>query len=257
MISLRIRAEGDAHMEPKYVTIKQNIINDIQNGKFKPGDKVYSEGELKKMYNVSSTTVVRALNDLVSEGFLIRRQGEGSFVRRDLKRRNVLYTEEFNPKQPTNFANIKEKTYTFIEEPFFSEEIGKILYPKQPQQPLTLIIQVSTFNDITWKVQTRYVLSERLSDAAKERLLNGASLSVELNLPSNLIALPQQTEINIAYLYEIPNVLHIMNQHQLNFSHSERAFFKICRTSRLSDNEVIEYEISYIQPDYYTIRVES
>ena len=63
-------------MIAKYEIIKQDIIQMIEEKKFKPGDKIYSEGELKKLYNVSSTTVVRALQDLVLSGYLIRKQGE-------------------------------------------------------------------------------------------------------------------------------------------------------------------------------------
>lgn len=55
-------------MIAKYEIIKQDIIQMIEEKKFKPGDKIYSEGELKKLYNVSSTTVVRALQDLVLSG---------------------------------------------------------------------------------------------------------------------------------------------------------------------------------------------
>ena len=244
-------------MEPKYVIIKNNLIQDIQAGLFKPGDKVYSEGELKKMYHVSSTTVVKALNDLVSERYIIRRQGEGSFVRRDVKRKTVFYTEAFNPKSVNAYRDIIEKTHTFITEPHHDPNITTLLSPDDNSQQLTLITQVLTFNGLTWKVQLRYVLSHRLDEAAKKRLRNGASLSTELNLPTNLISLAHQTEINIAYLSEAPAVLQLLTENNLSFQHSERAYFKICRLSCLNDGEPIEYEISYIQPEHYTIRIEA
>lgn len=63
-------------MLPKYEIIKRDIIEKIESGEFSTGEKVYSEGDLKRKYNVSNTTVVKALNDLVNEGYLIRRQGE-------------------------------------------------------------------------------------------------------------------------------------------------------------------------------------
>ncbi len=37
---------------PKYQQIKQNLLYEINNGKFQPGDKFYSEAELKRKYNV-------------------------------------------------------------------------------------------------------------------------------------------------------------------------------------------------------------
>lgn len=65
---------------PKYFQIKQDIINAIKSGDFKPGDKVDSESVLKKKYNVSAITVRKAFNDLINEGFLIGMQGVGTFV---------------------------------------------------------------------------------------------------------------------------------------------------------------------------------
>ena len=88
---------------PKYEIIKQNILKEIDEGKFKPGSKIYSEGDLKKIYQVSNTTVVKALNDLVAEGYLIRRQGEGTFVRKNMLHRKVSFSErltkKFNPQK--------------------------------------------------------------------------------------------------------------------------------------------------------------
>ena len=80
-------------MIAKYEIIKQDIIQMIEEKKFKPGDKIYSEGELKKLYNVSSTTVVRALQDLVLSGYLIRKQGEGTYVRKNFKHRRAFFDE--------------------------------------------------------------------------------------------------------------------------------------------------------------------
>ncbi|HAP5358893.1 TPA: GntR family transcriptional regulator, partial [Enterococcus faecalis] len=56
-------------MLPKYEIIKRDIIEKIESGEFSTGEKVYSEGDLKRKYNVSNTTVVKALNDLVNEGY--------------------------------------------------------------------------------------------------------------------------------------------------------------------------------------------
>ena len=49
---------------PKYQHIKDDLKQQIISGKFENGDKFYTEAELIKIYDVSSITVVRALNDL-------------------------------------------------------------------------------------------------------------------------------------------------------------------------------------------------
>ncbi|QNQ84231.1 GntR family transcriptional regulator [Lactobacillus sp. PV037] len=65
---------------PKYVEIQNKLKQEIKSGKFKYGDRFYSEADLKDKFNVSSITVIRALRELVVEGFLVRYQGKGTFV---------------------------------------------------------------------------------------------------------------------------------------------------------------------------------
>ena len=55
---------GENMAIPKYQYIKDELKNKIISGQFESGDKFYTEAELIAMYDVSSITVVRALNDL-------------------------------------------------------------------------------------------------------------------------------------------------------------------------------------------------
>ncbi|BAV79045.1 putative HTH-type transcriptional regulator YurK [Streptococcus sp. NPS 308] len=70
---------------PKYQYIKDELKNKIISGQFASGDKFYTEAELIAMYDVSSITVVRALNDLAKDGYIVRQQGKGTFVSRARK----------------------------------------------------------------------------------------------------------------------------------------------------------------------------
>lgn len=64
----------------KYIMVKDKIKEWIENGDVKPGEKIYSENELVKMFGVSRHTVRQAVGDLVHEGWLYREQGAGTFV---------------------------------------------------------------------------------------------------------------------------------------------------------------------------------
>lgn len=65
-------------MLPKYEQIKQDLLREIKNHTFIPGDKFYSEADIKRKYAVSSITAVKALNELTSAGYLYRIQGKGA-----------------------------------------------------------------------------------------------------------------------------------------------------------------------------------
>ena len=78
---------------PKYQLIQNDLRQQIISGKFENGDKFYTESELTKLYNVSSITVIRAVNELVKDGYLIRQQGKGTFVSRSRKGRLVEFSD--------------------------------------------------------------------------------------------------------------------------------------------------------------------
>ena len=84
-------SKGEVRMSiPKYQQIKQNLLYEINNGKFLPGDKFYSEAELKKKYSVSGITAIKALQCLTNEGYLVRYQGKGTYVKTDEGSNNLF-----------------------------------------------------------------------------------------------------------------------------------------------------------------------
>lgn len=65
---------------PKYAAIKRHIREQIRSGKLKEGDRVSSEYELVDQLGVGRSQARQALRELEIEGYLIRKQGSGSFV---------------------------------------------------------------------------------------------------------------------------------------------------------------------------------
>ena len=67
-------------MQARYQQIKTAILDQIESGNMRPGDRVPSENQLTEAYGVSRMTARRALTELVEEGMLLRSQGLGTFV---------------------------------------------------------------------------------------------------------------------------------------------------------------------------------
>ncbi len=67
---------------PKYIIIKNYIIEEIQNGNFKMGEQIPSENDLSKQFNVSRITANAAIKELSMEGIVERIQGKGTFVKK-------------------------------------------------------------------------------------------------------------------------------------------------------------------------------
>jgi GntR family transcriptional regulator len=66
---------------PLYYQLKEILLEAIQEGYYSPGQLIPGERELEEMYSVSQITVRRALNDLATDGYILRQPGRGSFVR--------------------------------------------------------------------------------------------------------------------------------------------------------------------------------
>ena len=68
--------------QPKmlYYSLMEEIIKQIEDNSLPVGTMISSERELMEKYKMSRTTVRRALDQLVNEGYLRKKQGKGTFV---------------------------------------------------------------------------------------------------------------------------------------------------------------------------------
>ncbi len=77
----RAAAEGvTPAFSPLYQQIKSLILQNLQEGQWRPGEAIPSEMELASRFRVSQGTVRKAIDELAAENLLVRRQGKGTFV---------------------------------------------------------------------------------------------------------------------------------------------------------------------------------
>ncbi|MGN8108649.1 GntR family transcriptional regulator [Paraburkholderia sp. 22098] len=67
---------------PRYQQLRDDLVSRIAAGEWAPEEAIATEAELGQFYNVSTGTVRKAIDLLVSDGVLTRTQGKGTFVRR-------------------------------------------------------------------------------------------------------------------------------------------------------------------------------
>lgn len=63
-----------------YFQVRQALMEQILDGRLKPGDRLQPEDRLAEELGVSRITVRRALQELADDGWLTRQQGRGTFV---------------------------------------------------------------------------------------------------------------------------------------------------------------------------------
>lgn len=75
-----MRKSNATGSEPLYKQIYEALLEQIRVGEYKVGEKIPSEEQLTKLYEVSRVTVRKALTQLVNESVLVKRHGKGTFV---------------------------------------------------------------------------------------------------------------------------------------------------------------------------------
>ena len=75
-----VRFQSAAQTLPKHPRLRLALINAVEAGELSVGTKVAGERELSAALGLSLGTTQKALGKLMDEGFLVRRQGHGTFV---------------------------------------------------------------------------------------------------------------------------------------------------------------------------------
>jgi DNA-binding GntR family transcriptional regulator len=58
-----------------FAWVKQELLDSIVRGEFSPDEPFVTQREIVERFGVSTTTAVRALNELVADGVVVRRRG--------------------------------------------------------------------------------------------------------------------------------------------------------------------------------------
>ena len=230
---------------PKYQIIKDELKQQIISGKFENGDKFYTEAELADMFKVSSITVIRALNDLVKDGFIIRHQGRGSFVSRARKGKlvefsdielfpicndhvEVLSIQRGNDPRFLSKLELPDKAYYYCIERLRNTEDGPYIYQRTylPEQYVN-----SNFPDLSYynSIYQRFKL--------------------DYNIHMNEEDFTETNEI------KFPTPL--AEAEKLHISTNEPTVLQIRVTKRKDTQQVLEYVESYKKWNFYKIELVS
>jgi GntR family transcriptional regulator len=140
---------------PLYYQLKEELRKDILRGVFKEGDLIPSEREFAEKYRLSSTTIRRALNDLVHEDLLERKAGKGTFVRKQMVRRDLKKVLGFT-------ANMMEMGLTPSTKVLNKEVVSADSFAREKMglrrgAKVALIKRLRLANEIPMMLETRYI----------------------------------------------------------------------------------------------------
>lgn len=231
--------------KPKYQVIKDALRQEIISDKFKNGDRFYTESELTKKFSSSSITVIRALNELAKDGYLVRIQGKGTFVSRARKNQSIEFSD--------------------IETFPINHESTKVINITRDNDPIIL-------DKLRLSATDHYYLIERLRYNLTEAYLYQKSYIPENYINKDYshdsyynsiysrflddfnIYMPNQPfeEIN-EVVFPAPNQV----QQKLEIDENIPCIRQTRQTFKGKENELLEYIESYKKWNYFKIKIES
>ena len=97
---------------PLYYQVKRHLRDRITSGCYPAGAQIPPEGTLEREFGVSRTTVRKAVEELVDEGFLLRRRGVGTFVSDARSRRQESLHKSYLSLGTADIIRLSGKTAT-------------------------------------------------------------------------------------------------------------------------------------------------
>ena len=233
---------GEIMAIPKYQYIKDELKNKIISGQFASGDKFYTEAELIAMYDVSSITVVRALNDLAKDGYIVRQQGKGTFVSRARKHKLVEFSDveifETKDDKVTVLSIERGNTLEYLEKLGLR---GDQFYYK--------IERIRQSNDVTYIYHTSYI-PEQYINANYPNLDYYSSIYTRFKLDYHI-------HMSDEHFEEINEIAFPTPEHAASVLGIDTQFptvFQTKTTKLEATGQVLAYSETYKRADYYKIK---
>ncbi len=225
------------HIQPAYMQIKEDILSKITACSILPGEAIPSEMELANLYGVSRLTIRAALLELQRDGVLHSVHGKGSYVIGNAVSRDLDRLTGFSRsmkelhKEPKNslidsYIRCAGSYYANI---FDIKEYDEIHYIKR----------ISSVDKIPLSLEEIYIPVKILPNL--------------MNINTNDFSMYDIYDYyNIAFTHADQTLeVTTVDQNEarlLNIKTEDPVFLLKCFT--YSQNEMIEYSISYVNPVY-------
>ncbi|MBF0715384.1 GntR family transcriptional regulator [Gemelliphila palaticanis] len=231
----------------KYEQIINDIILKIESGIFKEGEQIYTEKEIKDIYNVSSTTAVRVLNELVTSGYIYRVQGKGSFVSKTLVNKKIYFTEKNNFKHYFSPKDV-EKSQVLSVDIIEDEEIC-IKFLNIRSQKLVRIKRVKFICDVNWAYQINYIPLSYLPGLDISDVDNFKELATMIRKKYRIDIHKEKFTKSISVTMDAPDEIKEL------IAPNNEPCFEFDRCTYHSNGDVFEYVKIYINYKYYKIKI--
>lgn len=231
---------------PLHYKITLELRESLKNGYWKAGDLFPTDKQLMEKYGVSSTTVRRAIYELVKEGWLDRKPGKGTFVKAEMVetlKRLTGFFEEIRAKGMIPSAMLVKVVQVKVTDKLL-EEVPEL--KDFDEKRLVLIRKIQKMNDVPvvyldsyWPYKIGMEISKHdLTSRGMYEILQSV-LGISLEKADQIIsASTADAEVSSALNIPVGSPLLVM----------KRTVF--------SGETALEVSINYYRADMYSYRVQ-
>ncbi|MCF7809233.1 MAG: GntR family transcriptional regulator [Candidatus Marinimicrobia bacterium] len=233
---------------PLYIQLR-DILKELINGqKLLPGDQIPSENELSAAFNISRMTVRQAIQELMREGIVTIRRGEGTFVSAVPHTQMLLKLEGFSSEMAKlGYRNHSRVLSVKKISSFDSYELAYSGLGMDPGEPLVRISRIRFVEDTPFALETSFLslktgaglLDPQLADNMSIYNYIEKELHVRLSRADHIIQ-PDLADNDTAKHLEIEPGSPILKLHGTTFSMT---------------NKPIEYLEGVYRGDQYELKV--
>lgn len=152
----------EGSLTPLYQQVMGEIRKGIEDGSYNTGDKIPSEVELSEMYSVSRITVRRAVEELVGEGILTKKQGKGTYVTKHKVQRKI--TQESMVQSFSEMCQVNGLTpgaHVVERDVVSGDKISQDYQGVSPEDRFVYIRRVRTADGLPIMLETNYYPYDR------------------------------------------------------------------------------------------------
>jgi GntR family transcriptional regulator len=221
--------------QPLYQQLQRALRGAIENGIIGPDDALPPERDLAEMLGVSRITVRKAIDELVEDGLLIRKQGSGTFVSNRVEKnfaKLTSFSEDMRARgrEPRSvWLNRAEGTVT-------PEE--SLTLRSSPGTPVFRFHRIRYADDAPMAIEYATVIASCLT-------------SLETVESSLYEALERTGNRPVRALQRLRAVLLTAEQAKLLKEQEGEAGLLVARVGYLKDGRAVEYSQSYYRGEIY------
>jgi GntR family transcriptional regulator len=225
----------ESSAQPLYQQLQRGLRAAIENRVIAPDDALPPERDLAEMLNVSRITVRKAIDELVEEGLLIRKQGSGTFVSNRVEK---------NFAKLTSFSEDMRARGREPRSVWLNRAAGTVT----PEESLTLRSSPGT---PVWRFHRIRYADDAPMALEYATVLAGCLTSVEEVETSLYEALEKTGNRPVRALQRLRAVLLTAEQAKLLKAQERDAGLLVARVGYLKDGRAVEFSQSYYRGDIY------